>query len=184
MALSQPVLQRLWEAQQIYGDITDETTSKLLEQAEQQGLVGAHMKDVNQKILDVLIAIADVFGAQIPEGMRATQRAAAETAATVEREFSNIKIPKIIVDVEGRWDPGDFEGSFNGIPALASGGIVRRPTLALVGESGPEAVVPLSQLGSVGGGQESTVIFEIDGRQIAAATVPYLPGEVRRYIPA
>lgn len=32
-----------------------------------------------------------------------------------------------------------------GIPHLASGGIVNSPTVALIGESGPEAVVPLSQ---------------------------------------
>jgi hypothetical protein len=31
-----------------------------------------------------------------------------------------------------------------GVPALASGGIVNKPTLALIGEAGPEAVVPLS----------------------------------------
>jgi hypothetical protein len=36
------------------------------------------------------------------------------------------------------------------IPALASGGIVRRPTVALIGEAGPEAVVPLSG-GRLGG---------------------------------
>ena len=30
------------------------------------------------------------------------------------------------------------------VPALAAGGIVTRPTLALIGEAGPEAVVPLS----------------------------------------
>jgi hypothetical protein len=30
------------------------------------------------------------------------------------------------------------------VPAFASGGIVNRPTLALIGEAGPEAVVPLS----------------------------------------
>lgn len=30
------------------------------------------------------------------------------------------------------------------VPALAAGGIVNRPTLALIGEAGPEAVVPLS----------------------------------------
>jgi len=184
MALSQPVLQRLWEAQQIYGDITDETTQKLLRQAEEQGLVGDHMKDVNLKILEVLIAIADVFGAQIPEGMRQTQRAATETARVVQDEFGRIKIPNLQIDVDfnvGKLPNPDFT---RGVPEFASGGIVRRPTLALIGEAGPEAVVPLSRLGSVGGGQESTVIFEIDGRQIAAATVPYLPGEVRRYIPA
>jgi hypothetical protein len=39
------------------------------------------------------------------------------------------------------------------IPMLAEGGIVTKPTLALIGEAGPEAVVPLSRLdrGSPGG---------------------------------
>jgi TP901 family phage tail tape measure protein len=36
-----------------------------------------------------------------------------------------------------------------GVPKLAHGGIVRRPTLALVGEQGPEAVVPLSRMREV-----------------------------------
>ena len=39
-----------------------------------------------------------------------------------------------------------------GIPALAKGGIVDKPTLALIGEAGPEAVVPLSKMGQFGGG--------------------------------
>lgn len=34
----------------------------------------------------------------------------------------------------------------NPIPLLAAGGIVSKPTLAILGEAGPEAVVPLSQL--------------------------------------
>ena len=38
-----------------------------------------------------------------------------------------------------------------GIPELAEGGIVTRPTLALVGEAGPEAVIPLSRAGGVSG---------------------------------
>lgn len=32
----------------------------------------------------------------------------------------------------------------SGVPALANGGIVNKPTLALIGEAGPEAVIPLS----------------------------------------
>jgi phage-related minor tail protein len=36
------------------------------------------------------------------------------------------------------------------IPMLAEGGIVRSPTLAMIGERGPEAVVPLSRGGGVG----------------------------------
>jgi hypothetical protein len=38
------------------------------------------------------------------------------------------------------------------IPAMADGGIVTRPTLALIGERGPEAVVPLSRGGGYSGG--------------------------------
>ena len=33
------------------------------------------------------------------------------------------------------------------VPALAGGGIVTQPTLALVGESGPEAIIPLDRAG-------------------------------------
>ena len=38
-----------------------------------------------------------------------------------------------------------------GIPAMANGGIVTGPTLALIGEAGPEAVIPLDRAGSMGG---------------------------------
>ena len=38
------------------------------------------------------------------------------------------------------------------IPRLAAGGIVTDPTLALIGEAGPEAVIPLNRLGRTGGG--------------------------------
>jgi len=37
------------------------------------------------------------------------------------------------------------------IPMLANGGIVTSPTLAMIGESGPEAVIPLSRGGGMGG---------------------------------
>jgi hypothetical protein len=36
------------------------------------------------------------------------------------------------------------------IPLLAEGGIVTRPTLAMVGEAGPEAVIPLNRTGMMG----------------------------------
>ena len=46
------------------------------------------------------------------------------------------------------------------IPALAQGGIVTRPTLALVGEAGPEAVVPLSGGGGGLGGMSMDAVVE------------------------
>ena len=46
------------------------------------------------------------------------------------------------------------------IPSLAKGGIVNRPTLAMLGESGPEAVVPL---GRGRGGAGMTINLVING---------------------
>ena len=45
---------------------------------------------------------------------------------------------------------------------LASGGIVNSPTRALIGEAGPEAVIPLSQMDSMGGGTNITVNGMVD----------------------
>lgn len=46
-----------------------------------------------------------------------------------------------------------------GIPMLAEGGVVNSPTAALIGEAGPEAVIPLSRMGSMG----STVNIVVNG---------------------
>ena len=52
---------------------------------------------------------------------------------------------------------------------MARGGIVRSPTLALIGESGPEAVLPLSQAG--GGDRPLTVVLELDGSRLGEAVI-------------
>jgi len=51
------------------------------------------------------------------------------------------------------WVPGLGGKGFDvpNIPLLAEGGIVTGPTLAMIGEAGPEAVVPLSKMGGMGG---------------------------------
>jgi hypothetical protein len=47
-----------------------------------------------------------------------------------------------------------------GIKKMANGGIVTSPTSALIGEAGPEAVIPLNRMGSMGG---STVNIVVNG---------------------
>lgn len=63
---------------------------------------------------------------------------------------------------------GEVNGG-NGIPALANGGIVSAPTLSLIGEAGPEAVIPLSKMNSMfgGGGDSLKVDFPMDKMVIA-----------------
>jgi hypothetical protein len=152
LALSQPTLQKLWEAQQKYGVVTDETTQKILKQAEEQGLVGDHMKDVNERILDVLVLIADVLGADIPDALRGIKPVAEKTASDFEKVFGKMKVPEVQVPIRftSKGASVEFEGGgrFH-VPGFQHGGIVKAPTVALVGEAGPEAVIPLSNLNNV-----------------------------------
>jgi hypothetical protein len=63
----------------------------------------------------------------------------------------------------------DLNAFLKGVPKLAEGGIVNKPTLALIGEAGPEAVVPLSGR-NAGMGNQITINVNAgmgaDGNQI------------------
>lgn len=73
----------------------------------------------------------------------------------------NNTIGKLSFSIPG-WVPGIGGAGFDvpDIPMLAKGGIVNAPTLAMIGERGPEAVVPLtgSRAGAVGGARVEIVL--------------------------
>ena len=66
-----------------------------------------------------------------------------------------------------------FAGESVRIPALAEGGVVTGPTTALVGEAGPEAVVPLDKLDQMlnggGSGGPETAVIQIPGDAVRDA---------------
>ena len=70
----------------------------------------------------------------------------------------NNTVGKLKFTVPG-WVPGIGGKGFDmpDIPMLANGGIVTGPTLAMIGEKGPEAVIPLNRMGSMGGGNNVTI---------------------------
>lgn len=84
--------------------------------------------------------------------------------------------------------PGIRSGNRSQFPGYAEGGIVRRPTLAMIGERGPEAVIPLSRATTahqtitlnvaVGGRVAEQIVVEgyelaiRRGRLLGAATLP------------
>lgn len=120
-------------------------------------------------------AIADGFS-------EAFSGAAANMMQLVSSVFDGLwgeasKRAKEIYDLMNYGTAGSGDGYAGGSPAnggtggggptpMASGGIVTRPTFALVGEAGPEAVIPLSQLGRSGGG--STLNLYLDGVLMSA----------------
>ena len=103
-----------------------------------------------------------------------------------------------VTDAFAKWNPPDWlkpafkgaAGSMPGfgslVPFMAEGGIITRPTLAVLGEAGPEAVIPLSR-GSVpvdfsgrAGGQTPSVTINItqqpgqDARALAREVSAYI----------
>lgn len=74
---------------------------------------------------------------------------------TFKIEFSSgpmgISIPKLDIGV-------NWKALSDYIPFLADGGIVFGPTLAMIGERGPEAVVPLDSY-SAGVGRGGSVVY-------------------------
>jgi hypothetical protein len=93
-------------------------------------------------------------------------------------------IPSIDPISIGRMGEESMSGGRLAVPALAQGGIVTSPTLALIGEAGPEAVVPLSKMGQMGSNIQVTVT-SADPRAVVDALVRYsrqngaLPPDVR-----
>lgn len=66
-----------------------------------------------------------------------------------------------------------------GFGAFAEGGVVTKPMMGLVGEAGPEAIIPLSKLDSMGGGKQTTIVIELDGRTIAKSVFDQMPSVMR-----
>jgi len=76
---------------------------------------------------------------------------------------------------------GAVAGGLKRIAGLAEGGIVTRPTLAMVGEGGePEAVIPLSKMGSMGGGVNITINGALDPEGVARQIRRILDDSQRR----
>lgn len=63
---------------------------------------------------------------------------------------------------------------FPDIPFLAKGGIVNSPTLAMIGEAGPEAVIPLNKSGLMGNNINITVNGAIDPESTARQIITLL----------
>lgn len=58
------------------------------------------------------------------------------------------------------WVPG-IGGKGWSAPRLAAGGIVTRPTIALIGEAGPEAVIPLNRMGATASASAPTYVINV-----------------------
>lgn len=105
------------------------------------GNIVAYVKGIPEKFRSGLGVLADIITAPFRTAFNLIASLWNNTVGAL-----SFSIPDWVPGVGGNgWDVPD-------IPMLAKGGIVTRPTLALIGEAGPEAVIPLGGSRGFGGG--------------------------------
>lgn len=155
-----PTLQKWQTVKDFFGGLKDEAILKV------QGIYDFFSTKISN-IWDSLPSIPELFtldfwtglvediggaflgiGDFLIEGMKAGING---IISLINSMFASINFSKTI-DLPGL-DPMTvgFDLTSWSIPTLAKGGIVNKPTLAMIGEDGPEAVVPLSQRNNPGG---------------------------------
>ena len=105
---------------------------------------------MQQQFSGVMTAINDLITV-LTDGITGSfEKGADQGTGALSGKLGRYRPPAITV-------PINFEGEYPGggttttVPAMAAGGMVTRPTLALIGEAGPELVTPLDQVGRLGG---------------------------------
>ena len=110
--------------------------------------------DLPKTILTWLVNIASKLmnlgkdiGSHIIEGIvYFVKRAASAIGGALKEAFTKgLEVVKDIPIIGGA-----FEAIGNVIPGFAKGGIVTQPTIGMIGEAGPEAIIPLDKLGHLG----------------------------------
>ena len=99
----------------------------------------------------------------VEAGMLALQTAISEPAQVASAEVRGITNALLSIG-ETAASLSDFSISIvgtytGGVVGLQHGGIVTRPTLAVVGEAGPEAVIPLDRFESMGEAKVTVNVF-------------------------
>ena len=145
MMAMHPTLQTLWELQRTFGYEVDETTQRLIDEAVASGKVGEQYMSANDKMvlgIDKLILRFDAFlrhlGINLPDEAEAGAQGLRDAFAGLE-----FNVP-INLEYTERGKPG--MPPTPPPPEYAEGGIVTRPHMGIVGEAGPEAIIPLDRL--------------------------------------
>jgi hypothetical protein len=122
------------------------------------------LMDSNDELRKMLALMDQLKNKQI-EQLRSDIRPMLNNIQPVVQELQQItlranireSLDKVAPSVQG------LQNILSGIPRMAEGGIVNQPTLALIGEAGSEAVVPLNQMGGMG----TTVNINVAGSVIS-----------------
>lgn len=122
------------EYDRLWNSIKDEAPEDVMGIVEQQTRERmAAVKTEQEGLGEILKGIAKMLAEQFDKVGPAAEQAARD----IEEAMKHIRIETIRIPIE-----------VGGVPELGSGGIAMRRTLAVVGDEGPEAIVPLDKFGA------------------------------------
>lgn len=133
------------------------------------GAVASAAASIGSAIFNGILGALSSLGSSIAQKVRDAVNSVISTINSLRIPSVDVRTPSFTIPVPGPLPDigvpsvGVSAGPWDlpNLPYLAQGGIVRRPTLAMIGEAGPEAVVPLSRgRGAVGG---VTVVVNVHG---------------------
>lgn len=206
LQLMAPSIQKLWELQQDFGYVVDESTQALIDQAEAAGLVGDRHRSAMDRVALAAERLVTIFETVFDTELGAAADRAAEHARRIEEGLG--RIPSRVHTQYtfsgdgpkpgggggmGTYDEGD--GTYTP-PAYGSGAYVDSAHLAVVGDK-PEYITPVDHIGQLAGeiarhmqrsGGEAadgggTLVIKsyTDGRETASAVVPHLKAVLRKH---
>jgi len=150
----------------IFGGL-DEVIAKMEGMKADTDATSAALNDLSNMTYDAAMAQAE----QNVTVQETTESLNAMNAALVNVPSGyKVALARFAAMSEGRW--GSSMIADLQIPAMASGGVTLGPTLALVGERGPEAVIPLDRLSEFGGGGGRGAAIVITGDVYVSADDP------------
>lgn len=141
------------------------------------GLVGdivAWFASLPGRVYEAVLGLGSLVASAIGSAAGAAVAAAGQLVADVVAKFA--ELPGLVADAIG--DLGDVVGNIAGsawdtatgwIPGFADGGIVASPTVAMVGEAGPEVVVPLTRPARARQLVEQSGLLDVIGAASSAA---------------
>lgn len=144
------------------------------------GKIGAFINTTYSKFVDFrsdVQALASTMFSPLVNAMKAVLNTIIGLWNKLDFKVS-FTVPSWVPVIGGdSWNSPDL---FPDIPYLAEGGIVTKPTLAMIGEAGPEAVIPLNKANSAMGGINITVNGAIDPESTARQIISILNNSAYR----
>lgn len=138
-----PMLETIKRLHVERGMAIDDETQKLIDQAEEQGILAAEQEDTNDVLKQGLGEIIRLLGGEIPNAWKKAADAAKQSMGDVDKESQGLarRLQDRLGDLDFTVDVG-YNIDNPDIPGFAAGGRVDKPTLAWVGEEGPEWIIP------------------------------------------